>query len=54
MQTIVSDLYFLESLLLRHRNKDADGLLAGSINLLSAREDDLTEGWLDVCIGLQL
>ena len=49
-----SHLYFLECLLLRYRDKDTDGLLAGSINLLSAREDDLTEGRLDVCVGLQL
>ena len=47
-----SHLYFLECLLLRYRDKD--GLLAGSINLLSALEDDLTEGRLDVCVGLQL
>ena len=49
-----SHLYFLECLLLRYRDKDTDGLLAGSINLLSAQEDDLTEGRLDVCVGLQL
>ena len=53
MQPIVSDLYFLECLLLRYRHEDADGLFAGSINLLSAREDDLTEGRLDICVGLQ-